>query len=784
MDTQLRARVRQATWLFLIFAYFTAIIGGIYGISTRPSAGADFEVSGTELVITGFEPGSNLWTGGARIGDIVELINESPAVAAFEAGVEIDKVSYRPAGSVPGDQLTSYEVLVATTSLINSTISLNLLGLAFAVMAVLIYLRAKRSSETVLFALMGMSAATSLAIGPASIAQHTWGLVAMGAALFVSSTMFLAFFISFTRQDSGHGDRFKKWLPEMSIGLSLLMVTPWILMLTVAVDIFLVLRLGVAIVLAISFLGAVGLLAYRLRTADRESQEQLRVVTLGTVIGMIPFLWLTAIPLIVTGKEILTGEVSVLGLVLIPVTFGYAIAKHDLMGIRRLFHRGAAYALISAVIIVVYGVVLTGLNLLAPDSEALGPIQSALLVLMFAGAPMLSSVRRRALHIIDRVLYEGAVTQEDLVSAISTVSANQTSPQAVLDRAISFTGQGFDVEYAALVSYGKPDIGPSTGAQVEQKYNSPEPVVLEGLVALAMPESRAVRRTVLPGTDQSVLIGMLREVGRKPRAIVLGPKVNEDIFTNEEVSLLETVCAVVSTALTRIRLLDEVREQSDQLKNMGTEMQNIQEVERQEISSYLHDEPLQKLAYALGRIREMDLPDDIKGLLEEVAKDLRGTSASLSPEMLRSHGLMSAMKWMVKEQEQRGPFKTFLDIQGIGDDDRLPDDIELTVYRAVQEALNNCRKHANAKSVWVKLERTATRLELAVEDNGGGIKLAAGDGASAGVTERSPDQGLGIRGLKQRITNLGGTLAVLPRSSRGTAFIVSIPLPVHAEAVG
>jgi signal transduction histidine kinase len=249
--------------------------------------------------------------------------------------------------------------------------------------------------------------------------------------------------------------------------------------------------------------------------------------------------------------------------------------------------------------------------------------------------------------------------------------------------------------------------------------------------------------------------------------------VNEEPFTEEDVTLLETVCAVISTALTRIRLLDEVQEQNEQLKNMGTEMQNIQETERQEISSYLHDEPLQKLAYALGRIREMDLPEDIKGLLEDVARDLRGTSASLSPEMLRSHGLMSALKWVVQDQEKRGPFRTFLEIQGIADDERLPDDIELTIYRAVQEALNNCRKHANAKSVWVKLNRTNVGLDLAIEDNGVGIKSS--DESAVDEVERSPDQGLGIRGLKQRVSNLGGTLAVLPRTSRGTAFMVSIP---------
>ncbi len=762
MDILLRARVRQATWLFLIFAYIVAFIGGVYGVSTRPSVGADFEVSGSELVITDFKPGSNLWIEGARVGDVVELINGSSAVTAYESGSKIDHLSYRSADSSPGDPLTKVDVVVPPTSLVNAAISLNLLGLAFAVMAVLIYLRAKRSSETVLFALMAMSAATTLAIGPS--AAQIWGSVAMDTSIYVGSTMFLAFFISFTLSDSERSDWLKTWLPELTIGVSVLMVAAWILTAAGLVDLYPILQPGGLILLAGAFLGAVGLLIYRLRTADRESQEQLRVVTLGTVIGLVPFFWLTAIPLIVTGKEILTGEVSVLGLVLIPVSFGYAIAKHDLMGIRRLFHRGAAYAIISAAIIVVYGTILTGLNLLAPDSEALGPIQGALLVLMFAGAPMLSSVRRSALRLVDRVLYEGAVTQEDLVSAISTVSANETETERVLERAMSYTGQGFDVEYAVFIAFNEIE------TTIEHAYNRPDSEVLEAIRKIQKQDSRGARRSVLPGTDQSILIGTLREVGRKSRAIVLGPKVSGDVFTDEEVSLLETVTAVVSTALTRIRLLDEVQEQSQQLKNMGTEMQNIQETERQEISSYLHDEPLQKLAYVNSRVRELDVSDDLKKLLDDVVRDLRGTSASLSPEMLREHGLLAALKWMVKEQQERGPFRVFFGVKGLNEGERLSDDVELTIYRAVQEALNNCRKHAEAKSVWVKLERSSSELELAVEDNGIGIKATTGD-----AEERSVDQGLGLRGLKQRITNLGGSLAILPRASRGTAFIVKIP---------
>ncbi len=774
MQTLVRAKVRQVTWGLLIITYVAAFVGAIVAINTFPDSGAEFEVSGNELVITGFDPGSELWTLGAREGDIVEQINDQPAVATFEAGERIETVRFREAGSQPDSELQFVRVYRPTTTLLDEVIGLNLIGIAFAVMAVLIHLRARRTTFTILFTYMALATSISLAFGVASVANHPISRIAMGAAVNFASLMFIAFFIHFTRASAegstntatnGRGASIKAWVPELWVLAALIVVVPSVLTAAGVVDLFRVLRPAMLALAALAMIIGLALLAYRLKTGDREIQERLRIVTLGTAIGVVPFIWLTLIPLLITGTQIVTGEIAISGLILIPLTFAYAIAKHDLMGIRRLFHRGAAYAIITAVIIMIYGTVLTGLNLLAPNSDALGPIQGALLVLMFAGAPTLTSVRRTALRLVDRILYEGAVTQADLVSAISTVSANETSPERALDRAISFTGQGFDVEYAALIVYRE------DGPTVDHVYNSPSPDIVRALLQIPRPSARGARRSQLPGEEQAILIGALREVGKEPRAIVLGPKMDEDIFTDEEVSLLETVTAVVSTALTRIQLIDEVQQQGEQLKNMGNQMQNIQEIERQEISAYLHDEPLQKLAYVNSRVRDLDVSDELKQLLDDVVRDLRGTSASLSPEMLKSHGLMAALKWMVQDQQKRGPFRTFLEIQGMEEGDRLAEDVELTVYRATQEALNNCRKHAKAKSVWIKINRSKLHLDLAVEDNGVGIKATTQD-----MEERSPDQGLGIRGLEQRIKNLGGTLEIAPRPSRGTAFIVKLPL--------
>jgi signal transduction histidine kinase len=587
----------------------------------------------------------------------------------------------------------------------------------------------------------------------------------MGASIYVTSIFFLAFFISFPRGTAAEKSRYGVWLPEIAIFASALSIVPWVLTATGVADLWAALRPGMLVMLAICLLGGVGILGWRLRFTSRENQEQLRIVTLGTLIGLVPFVWLSVIPMLVTGDEIILGEVAVLGFVLMPLSFGYAIMRHSLMGIKRLFHRTAAYALITAAIIIIYGSVLTTVSLFSPSSDVLRPIQISLLVALFAVAPMLSGVRRKAVEIVDRVLYQGAMEPQELVRTISAQAAAATDRNRTLSRSLQLIGDGMELEFAALVTHREP------GNMIDFTHGEISPEVMQGLRALRRPGEAGVRRSLLPTTEQPVLLAPLHGLGGAGTTLTLGPKQSEEPYTDEDIRLVQILSGVLSTAVARLQLLAEVQAQSAQLQSMGNDLQAIQEEEREEISAYLHDEPLQKVAYALAQMRERALPADLAKVLEDVAKDLRNTSASLSPEMLRNNGLVVAVTWMVEEQERRGPFKTYLDIQGLEEKELIDEDIQLAAYRVIQEALNNTRKHADAKAVWVRIARTKAQLEVAVEDNGVGIESTMAN------KNRRLEEGLGLRGLRQRVSGLNGKLTVLPRASRGTAVIATIPLP-------
>jgi signal transduction histidine kinase len=764
-----KTRIRNATWLILLAVYVVSFGVGIAGVVLTPDAGISIGLSDQRVVITAMEPGSHVWVPGGRVGDVVETINGAPAAEFLGSGGRIESlIVLTGSGQTPKD----ITIVRSPASLIDESVTLGLLGLSFVLMSLFVLSRSQRRPETYAFAFLSVSAAIAITTGAASVANHPWARLYNGAALYVASIFFFAFFAGFARKELNDQRSAFSWLPEASIVLAIASLIPWALTAAGVIDLWAVLRPGMLVLLGASLLGGTGMLAYRLRSGDSETREQLRIVTLGTAMGLVPFVWLSVVPQLAAGTEIVRGEVSVLGFVLLPLSFGYAMTRHQLMGIRRLVHRGTAYALITAGIIIVYGSALTVVNVVLPDSGAAGPVQIILFVLLLAAAPMLSSVRRRAVAIVDNVLYHEIVEPQDLIRTISTYAASETDLARTLGRSLTLIGEGLGLEYAVILG------GADLGQTVQHSYKSLPAGTLDALRNLNAGDI-GVRRVELPQSGHLVLVSSLRGIGHKNTSLVLGPKATQEPFSNEDVQLIQTVSGVLTTTITRFQLLAEVQAQSAQLQTIGTQIQSIQEEERAELSSYLHDEPLQKVAYALAQMRERSLPEDLASLLEDVAKDLRSTSASLSPEILREQGLLTAVTWMVEEQKKRGPFNVFLEVTGMTEQTTIGEEADLAIYRAIQEALNNCRKHADAKSVWVRLTRTASTLELAVEDNGVGISSASDRSG------KKPEEGLGLRGMKQRISSLGGSLALLPRASRGTAFMVTLPAPSNtAEAAG
>ena len=204
------------------------------------------------------------------------------------------------------------------------------------------------------------------------------------------------------------------------------------------------------------------------------------------------------------------------------------------------------------------------------------------------------------------------------------------------------------------------------------------------------------------------------------------------------------------------------------------------EDERKALARELHDQLIQDLLGLNYRLEEVESNEIPSSLQEEVASirqgirhvvsELRQVCSDLRPPTIDHHGLSGAIDSLAHEWAERNDIQLYLEIDpALG---RLPEMIELSVFRIVQEGLSNVRKHAAAQHVRLSLQRTSSAsLLVRLEDDGRGL-AAPVDLASFSVSKH-----FGLVGISERVALLGGWMNIESSKGRGTILQVEIPSP-------
>ena len=251
---------------------------------------------------------------------------------------------------------------------------------------------------------------------------------------------------------------------------------------------------------------------------------------------------------------------------------------------------------------------------------------------------------------------------------------------------------------------------------------------------------------------------------------------------------------VALTAVIRLRVLErrsenerEVAEQAEHLmRQLSQQLVAAQEEERKNLSRELHDhvgQMLTALRMELGRIDRLRSASDgrvagaiaeSRQLVDDMVRTVRDLALGLRPSMLDDFGLEPALEWHVRDVGRR--FGVPVELAVDGDLDLLSEQHRTCVYRAVQEALTNCVRHARASRISVAVKRQAESLTVTVADDGVGFDPA----------ERG--SGLGLRGIEERVRELHGVLAIRSAPGIGTTLTMKMPAPAvevaHARAAG
>jgi len=136
--------------------------------------------------------------------------------------------------------------------------------------------------------------------------------------------------------------------------------------------------------------------------------------------------------------------------------------------------------------------------------------------------------------------------------------------------------------------------------------------------------------------------------------------------------------------------------------------------------------------------------------------------------MLDEGGLLAALRWYLSGFSKRSGIHVELIAQDVG---RLPQEIEMDMFRIVQESLTNIHRHSESRTARVKVERTTTQVMLSVQDWGHGMQVSGKRDDPA----ESASAGVGLSGMRQRLHQLGGRLEVAT-DDHGTTITATIPL--------
>ena len=308
-----------------------------------------------------------------------------------------------------------------------------------------------------------------------------------------------------------------------------------------------------------------------------------------------------------------------------------------------------------------------------------------------------------------------------------------------------------------------------------------------------------IRREVIPrrlavmqiaeeieGLNNQNLLAQRAEVTRRHAAF------REELYTllgrSLFVGLLLAVPAVIRLRVLERRSEDQknrAQEAEAQMRQLSQQLVATQEEERKKLSRELHDhvgQMLTALRMELGRIDRVRAAGDnrvaaalneCRQLVDDMVHIVRDLALGLRPSMLDDFGLQPALEWLARDFTRRSNVP--VELQATGALDALGEQHRTCIYRVVQEALTNCVRHARATAIRVHVRADDDHIDVSVSDDGVGLDPQRRAG------------GFGLRGIEERVRELGGSISLASGAGQGATLAIRLPLTeerVLARAAG
>jgi len=305
------------------------------------------------------------------------------------------------------------------------------------------------------------------------------------------------------------------------------------------------------------------------------------------------------------------------------------------------------------------------------------------------------------------------------------------------------------------------------------------------------PEALSARRKVLqtrerclirlrrPDKPDEYLVSLYLPLLVQDRLIGVLETYGPDALVDEGAETLYSLASQAASALENARLYTELSERENQLRDLVGRLIMAQEEERRRVAYDVHDGLAQSAAAAHQHLQafarhhticsaqDQEELDEALELVRELVGEARQVIYDLRPTVLDDFGLAAAVRLQVATLRADG---LEIDLEESLGDGRLPQEVETTLFRVAQEALTNIRKHARATKARVVLDRPGNVVRLLVSDEGGGF-VPKGKASTNGRDEK-----VGLSGMHERVSLLGGSFELHSEQGRGTTIEAEVEL--------
>jgi signal transduction histidine kinase len=766
-----------------------------------PYDGLDWTpITGEVLDVDPDGPASGL----VAIGDRILMVQGVPGAqathlyAGFEAG---DRVGLQVRGAA-GERQVTLEMEAPSPLRIAQRLAPLIVALAFLAIGSVVLGLGGANPQARLFFLFALVGSSVLASGSLSTSGPLWTSALFNILLRLAGPVSVQLHLHFPEDRGASGWR---WPLALLYGVAVLLSLPLVVAGPTAIQASALnatffaagrLYLGLNLLLVVLLL----VRSYR-QAGSVQARQKIRLVALGGSLSFLLVLALIVGPDALILRAFVPYEVGLFFLIILPLAYGYAILRHRLIQLEGFVSRGAAYTLVFVALVGIYLILASLFSRLLPSRWLQHPVVNMLQVLILAGSAV--PIYRRIQSLVDWVFYGGWYDYRSAVERITAGLGGLKDAEALAERITERLRSvlRLDGAYLFVLSQGDalalqpawaggagdgrartmPDPLPAFPAQgflAEYLGRQPDPVSTEEArtnlaeAPLTKAERRALeflRQSLLvPITDSKQLLGLL----------ALGQRQGGERFSAEDHGILRIVARHAAAAIENIQLLRELRMHAAEVEKLHRQLLHAREDERKFLARELHDEAIQALVGLNYRLAQMEngAAGDLQAEVRRIVEDLRGMIRTLRPPALDNFGLVTAIRSHVRELGEAGGETARIDLRVDGDTERwLPEDIQLCLYRVMQEALINVEKHAAARHVQVTLDIQPKEVTLEIRDDGRGFRLPQHLGS---LLEQDH---FGLVGLRERLELARGSLQIFSSPGEGTRLAASVPLPAEGQ---